>query len=373
MKKTTLLLVLFTLAIVAMVPAQNLNQKLDSYFKTHLSESPDQPVANILVYLENEKKDFVYHKGFGNLSVSDDTAVSPNSPFKTASITKLFTATLMLQLVEEGKFKLDDTAVKLIGDQTFVGFDKLMMLDGKNFGKVITVRQLLNHTSGLADIFTDTQEEFMNLIFENPQKQWSVADLFETYYQFGLHERAHFKPGDDFYYSDMNYFLLGLIIEKYREMPLVKAYRTYILEPVGMSNTYFEYHEAATNTLAFPSLYMGDIEVNTNINTSFDWAGGGLVSTTYDLNLFMKALFGKQLIKQEDLFHAMITDSRDRYGFGMFLYNFNGVRFYGHSGFWGSDVFYNPEEGITMVVSVNQTNLPYKHYEFVNGIYQLVK
>lgn len=373
MKKTTLLLVLFTLAVSALAPAQNLTKDLDNFFNEHLSDDPDQPVVNILVYLENEKKDFVYHKGFGQLSVSDDTTVSPNSPFKTASITKLFTATLILQLVEEGKLKLDDPVVGLIGDQAFVGFDKLMMLDGKNFSHDITLRQLLNHTSGLADIFTDTQEEFMNLIFENPQKQWSVKDLFETYYQFGLHERAHFKPGAGFYYSDMNYFLLGLIIEKYRETPLVEAYRTYILEPVGMSNTYLEYHETATNTLAFPSLYMGNIEVNTNINTSFDWAGGGLVSTTYDLNLFMKALFDKQLIKQDQLFQAMITDSRDRYGFGMFLYNFDDVRFYGHSGFWGSDVFYNPEAGITMVVSVNQTHLPYKHYEFVNGMYQLVK
>ncbi|PNQ72284.1 hypothetical protein C1T31_12070 [Hanstruepera neustonica] len=373
MKKTTLLLVLFTLTIVAMVPAQNLSQKLDTYFKTHLSDNPDQPVANILVYLENEKQDFVYHKGFGQLSVSDDTTVSPNSPFKTASITKLFTATLILQLVEEGKLKLDDLVVELIGDQTFVGFNKLMMLDGKNFGKDIAVRQLLNHTSGLADIFTDTQEEFMGLFFENPQKLWTVQDLFETYYQFDLHNRAHFKPGEGFYYSDMNYFLLGLIIEKYRAMPLAEAFRTYILEPVGMSHTYLEYHEAATNTLAFPSLYLGDIEVNADINTSFDWAGGGLVSTTYDLNLFMKALFGKQLIKQDQLFQAMITDSRDRYGFGMFLYDFDGVRFYGHSGFWGSDVFYNPEAGITMVVSVNQSHLPYKHYEFVNGMYQLVK
>ena len=373
MKKTNLLSLIFILLGITLVPAQNLTQTLDQYFNAHLSKNPEQPVANILVYLENSQQDFVYHKGFGQLSLTDSTAVTKDSPFKTASITKLFTSTLILQLVEDGKLQLDAPVVNLIGDQSYVGFDKLLLLDGQNYGHDITVRQLLNHTSGLADIFTDTQDEFMGLFFKNPQKLWTVQDLFDTYYQFGLHERAHFKPGDGFYYSDMNYFLLGIIIEKYRDMPLAEAYRTYILEPVGMSHTYLEYHEAATNNLDFPSLYMGTIEVNQDINTSFDWAGGGLVSTTYDLNLFMKALFDKQLITQEDLFHAMITDARDRYGFGIFLYDFDGVRFYGHSGFWGSDVFYNLKAGITMVVSVNQTNMPYKHYEFVNGIYQLIK
>ncbi|MEM9680944.1 MAG: serine hydrolase domain-containing protein, partial [Bacteroidota bacterium] len=339
----------------------------------HLSKNPEQPVANILVYLENEKADFVYNKGFGQRSVSDTTSVQKDSPFKTASITKMLTSTLILQLVEEGKFKLSDPVITLIGDIDFVGFEKLMTINDKNYGSEITVGQLLNHTSGLADIFTDTQEEFMGLFFENPQKRWTHQDLFELYYRFNLNHRAHFKPGKGFYYSDTNYFLLGLVIEKYRALTLAEAYRTYILEPAMMKNTYFEYHENSTNELSFPCSYMGNIEINKDINTSFDWAGGGLVSTTYDLSLFMKALFSKTLIKTDSLLKEMITDSKDKYGYGMFLYNFDGTRFYGHSGFWGSDVFYNPEEGITMVISVNQTHLPYSHKEFVRAIYDLIK
>ncbi|MEM1002567.1 MAG: serine hydrolase domain-containing protein, partial [Bacteroidota bacterium] len=210
-------------------------------------------------------------------------------------------------------------------------------------------------------------------LLENPQKQWTPKDLFKFYYDYDLNNRAHFKSGKDFYYSDVNYFLLGLIIEKTTGMPLAEAYRNYILEPAGMSNTYLEYHEAPTNDLVMTSSYIGGMEINEDISTSFDWAGGGLVSTTKDLNLFMKALFSKKLIKNEKLFEEMITDSKNRYGYGLFLYNFSGVRFYGHSGFWGSDVFYNPDEKITMVISLNQTELPFSHKEFVRGFYGLIK
>ena len=373
MKTPNLLIILFFVASLAYTHAQPLETQLDNYFNAHLSDNPEQPVANILVYLENGTKDFVYNKGFGQVSMTDETTVQKDSPFKIASVTKMFTSTLILQLVEEGKFELSDKAKALISEIDYINFERLLMIDGKNYGGDITVKQLLNHTSGLADLFTDTQDEFMGKFFENPQKQWEVQDLFKLYYEFNLNNRSHFKPGDDFYYSDVNYFLLGLIIEKYSGLPLAEAYRTYILEPAGMKNTYFEYHEESTNDLAFPSSYMGNIEINPDINTSFDWAGGGLVSTTYDLNLFMKALFNKSLIKTESLFNEMISESGDRYGYGLILYSFDDVRFYGHSGFWGSGVYYNPEKEMTMVISVNQTNLPFSHRAFIKGVYDLVK
>jgi D-alanyl-D-alanine carboxypeptidase len=373
MKKPNLLIVLYFVLSIALTNAQGLEKQLDDHINTYLSFNSEQPVANILVYLENAKKDFTYNKGFGQLSLSNETPVEANSPFKIASITKMFTATLILQLVEDDKFKLNDNVVDLIGEIEFVDFDRLSVFNGKSYGSKITVRELLNHTSGLADIFTDTEKEFMARLFENPEKQWTTEDLFELYYEFGLNTRAHFKPGKGFHYSDVNYFLLGLLIEKYTNLPLAEAYRTYILQPAGMQNTYYEYHETAKNALPMPSSYIGNIELNKDINTSFDWAGGGLVSTTYDLNLFMKALFTSVLFKNKNLFEEMISESDNRYGYGIILYSFDDIRFYGHSGYWGSDVFYNPDLEITMVISVNQTNLPFNHREFVKSIYNLIK
>ena len=373
MKKIIALCLTLSMGVPSIVTAQNLNEKLDHHFNSHLTQNPEQPVANILVYLENENKNFVYNKGFGQISISKTTPVQKDSPFKTASVTKMLTSTLILQLVEAGKLSLNDTGASLIGDIDFIEFDKLQIINGKNYGREITIEQMLNHTSGLADVFTDTVEEFMGILLENPQKQWTPEDLFKFYYDYNLNNRAHFKPGKDFYYSDVNYFLLGLIIEKTTGLRLAEAYRSYILEPAGMNNTYLEYHEASTNQLAMPSAYIGNMEIDKNISTSFDWAGGGLVSTTYDLNLFMKALFSHKLIKDSILLEKMITDSKNRYGYGLFLYNFSGVRFYGHSGYWGSDVFYSPEEKITMVVSVNQTELPFSHKEFIRGFYDLIK
>lgn len=373
MKTPNPFVIILALIVFHCSVAQNTEQELDWHIASHLSEHEEQPVANILVYLENGKTDFVYNKGLGQLSVTNEMPVQKDSPFKIASVTKMFTATLILQLVEEGKFKLNDKAIDLIGDIDYVQFDKLMRIKDNSYGSEITVRQLLNHTSGLADLFTDTQEEFMGTFFENPQKQWTTEDLFDLYYDFNLNKRAHFKPGKDFYYSDVNYFLLGLIIEKCSKLPLAQAYRTYILEPAGMKNTYFEYHENSTNPLPFPSSYMGHIEIHQELNTSFDWAGGGLVSTTYDLNLFMKALFNGKLIKDKSLFEEMISESGDRYGYGLILYSFDDVRFYGHSGFWGSGVYYNPDLEICMVISVNQTDVPFSNREFMRGIFDLIK
>jgi D-alanyl-D-alanine carboxypeptidase len=125
--------------------------------------------------------------------------------------------------------------------------------------------------------------------------------------------------------------------------------------------------------LSFPSSYIGNIELNKDINTSFDWAGGGLVSTTYDLNLFMKALFNNKLIKTKKLFKAMISETGDHYGYGLTLYSFDDNRFYGHSGYWGSNVFYNPDLEISMIISVNQTDVPFNHKEFLRRIYDLIK
>ena len=373
MRKATLFISLLLITIACAVKGQSKDKKLDDYFKAKLSNNSEQPVATILVYLENEENDLVYHKGFGQLSVVDKTPVLAKSPFKIASVTKMFTSTLILQLVEEKRISLNDQVSALIGDIQFVGFDRLMLFEDKNYSHEITVKHLLSHTSGLADIFTDTEEEFMGELLSNPERQWAVKDLFSFYYKHGLHERAHFKPGKGYYYSDINYFLLGLIIEKYRGISLAKAYRKFILKPAEMKHTYFEYHEVATNPLPFPSSYIGNIELNKNTNTSFDWAGGGLVSTTYDLHLFMKALFDKKLFKSDKLHREMITDARNRYGYGIFLYEINGERFYGHGGYWGSDVFYSPSKKITMIVSVNQTNVPFKHNEFIKEIYDLIQ
>lgn len=342
-------------------------KKLDKHFNKHLSFNKQKhPVANILVYLENEDRDFTYHKAFGQLSVDNKQKVEKDSPFKIASITKMFTAVLTLQLIEDGKLKKTDKVYDLLSGKDFVRFDDLHLFQGKSYGKHITVEQLLSHRSGLADIFEDTEKEFIAYVFENSQNKWTPKALFDWYYKNEVNKMAHFIPNDNYYYSDTNYFLLGLIIEELTKKSLADVYRDKILKPVGMKHTYFEYYEPSKNVLAMPSAYIGNVEVNKSLNTSYDWAGGGLVSTTHDLSLFVKALFEGKLFKNKATLDDMTKSYSERYGLGINFYR--DKQYFGHFGFWGSGLLYNPKEKIVIVISFNQADLNFDVSKFLKKI-----
>lgn len=362
--KKLLLIYLVIICFHGFSHAQN-SEAIDSYYQSFLSNDEAKPLTALLVRLENKRTGTILHKGYGSNSITDTSKVVPNSPYKTASVTKMFTATLILQLIEQNKLQLSDRVSEVLSNELFVKFDQLHMYKGKPYAHEITVEQLLNHTSGLADIFSDTEEAFIQLFMSNPTKQWTTEDLFNTYYDFGLNTQAHFKPGEDYSYSDTNYFLLGLIIEKLTLTSLAEAYRSYIIEPARLKHTYFEYHEAPTNDISMPSTYLQDTELSTDLNTSFDWAGGGLVSTTSDLSLFIQALFDGQLIKDNGLFQKMIYNSGSRYGYGIFIYNVNGHTFYGHSGYWGNMVCHDPQRELTLAVSVNQSDPGFSFKELI--------
>lgn len=105
--------------------------------------------------------------------------------FKTASITNMPTAVIALQLMEEGKIDLDQTAHHYLSENSFVNFDSLHLFEGKLYGKEITIRQLLKHRCGLADIFTDTPK-MLDFVIENPNIQWNPVKLFQKYHEYGL-------------------------------------------------------------------------------------------------------------------------------------------------------------------------------------------
>ena len=362
--KTSIKTILMLSAFVLSSYGQD-RDAMDQFFKSYISDSSEAPMTALVIYLENNEKGFSYQKGFGTMSTQDYTEVSKNSPFKTASITKMFTATLVLQLVEQGKLKLSDKISHLLKHKDYINFQDLHQFNGASYGKDITIEQLLNHTSGLADIFTDTEDKFIQLFMSDPTRQWNPEILFKTYYDFNLNAQAHFVPGTDFYYSDTNYFLLGLLIEEITKDPLAKAYRKGILEPAKMYDTYFEYHEVATQEMDMPSTYLQNTELNADINTSFDWAGGGLVSTTQDLALFMHALFDNTLIKNQELLDKMIFDNGNGYGYGIFIYQFENDTYYGHSGYWGSMVCHNPNKDKTLALSINQSDPDFSFSELI--------
>lgn len=161
----------------------------------------------------------------------------------------------------------------------------------------------------------------------------------------------------------MDYFLLGLCIEKITGTSLAEQYRKRIIEPLGMESTYFEYYEKFKPKMEMAHAYYGALDATKNVNTSTDWAAGGWVASTQDLKTFIQTLFENKLFQNESTLQEMIDDDRD--GMGVSVQHLNDSTYYGHFGFWGSCILYNPEKQITVCPSLNQVEPKFNTSKFL--------
>ena len=178
--------------------------------------------------------------GFANLA--DETPMQADGAFRIGRITKVFTATVIMQLVEDGVLTLDDTVAQWLPEVT----EKLPYADE------MTVYQLLSHTAGTsnivehesyyADIFTEmvVDEDTGNVSLDCVRR-----DPNDTLAHYVYGKDALFEPSTSWYYSNTNYTLLGMIIEVVMDMPLEEAYRISIYEPLGMESTFMDCYEDA--------------------------------------------------------------------------------------------------------------------------------
>lgn len=167
--------------------------------------------------------------------------MTPDMPYFLGSITKTYTVVVVLRLAEEGRLSLDDPVARFLP-----AFPE---------GSKITIRHLLTHTSGLKDFYQyfyyrPDREEMIRLV----TKRWTQEELLELSGRFG----RWFDPGTDWDYSNTNYYLLGVIVERASGVPLIEAYRRYIYEPLGLRRTWLAQHEEARGPL--PVGYMGPVE-----------------------------------------------------------------------------------------------------------------
>ena len=359
--------ILFCLCFPILLQGQldSINQLLEA----QLDHTGLAPVHSILLRVDRVGAVPLVQTGVG---WQDQTGkpVNITQQFRIASITKTFVATVTLQLVEENKVKLTDRIVDHLSDHAFLGLDSLHYYQGQQYAGEIKIEHLLSHRSGLADIFNDKSSAFFSKVFSNPQQTYSPKSIVELYYAFDLHQEAHFRPGEDFTYSDMNYVILGLLIEKLEKQALAAALRKRILDPLKLAATYFEFYEEAPNE---PSLLQQwyDSQNMSAINTSFDWAGGGLVSTMQDLSTFIRALFDGQLLQPATLAQMIQvrpgSPHEDPYGLGLYASTFNGDLYFGHFGFYGSYMGYCPEKKQTLIYNISQGNTSFAVKTFIEA------
>ncbi|MFE3017915.1 serine hydrolase domain-containing protein [Streptomyces sp. NPDC059256] len=274
--------------------------------------------------------------GIGNLNTGAPRGV--NDRFRVASITKTFVATVLLQMEAEGRLDLDDTV-----DRHLPG----VVRGNGNDGRKITVRQLLNHTSGLFDYLGDAayQKKYMEAPgFLKHRYDTVTPDLAV---RTALSHRPEFKPGTRFSYSNTNYVLSALIIEAVGGKTYEDEVRKRIIRPLGLHGTTMPEntsHVPGPHSRAY-SLLSNDPTATkvydvTLQNASQSWADGDIISTTADLNRFYSALMRGKLLSKKQL-NAMKTTVRDsddpRTGYGLGIATFTtscGIKLWGHSGGW---------------------------------------
>lgn len=276
------------------------------------------------------------------------------------SVGKTYCSAIALQLIQEGKLKLDEKASGYLGDKPW--FSRLPNAPD------ITVRMLMNHTSGIMRY--EFKEAFTQTLSAQPDKSWTPEELLS----YVLDEKAPFKAGEGWDYSDTNYIVLGLIIEKITGRAYYDLVRERLLEPFKLPET----RPSSSRTL--PGLIQGyagtdnpfgfrnEVVDSTGrfiINPQFEWTGGGIYSTTNDL-----ARWGKLLYEGRVFDKAMLTTMLDgvpaklgkdtRYGLGVIIRQSADLgTFYGHSGFFPgylAELYYFPSSRLCVALQTNSSD-----------------
>ena len=254
-------------------------------------------------------QDFHWEGAAGLANVEKGDPLTVEHRFRVASVTKTFIATAVLQLVDEGAFALDDDAGPIVPD--------------------VTVRQLLNHTSGLPN-FDDDLVAFFEPYRTNPahESELGPRDVLAL----ALERPRLFAPGEGWAYTGSNYQALGLLVEQATGgTPLREVLKRRIFDPLRLGATDLpaetwpvaglaRQYLPANNPL-FPGPGSGLVDV-TELDLPFNWAGGGIVSSGRDLRRFLQELLGGELLP-DDLRAEMLRtvpsdwDESDDYGLGI--------------------------------------------------------
>ena len=292
----------------------------------------------------------------GFADVADKTPVTRSTSFAIASVSKTFTAALILALAEDGRIDLDAPVRKYLPNL-------------KKVSSKVKVRNLLDHTSGLRDFFFHPSID--HLLLSKPNRRWDAAMAMKYV------GKAYSEPGKSWHYSNTNYLLLGLLAETVMKEPLAEQVRTRFLEPLGLDHTWYQpedkappdvahgYRFASASTAA-PAIDLSDgtpLVPFTSVVTAAG-AAGGFASSARDLARWAHYLYGGEVLRPEYL--TAMTDAATTtalrssipYGYGTQVVEIDGLRTLGHSGRllgFRSAVRYLPDQGVSIAVVTNQS------------------
>ena len=295
------------LLVSATIFAQTFNkQKLDSLFE--LINVNKQGMGSISIF--KEKKE-VYQKSIGFVDLEKNKKANSTTKYRIGSISKTFTAAIILKLVEEKKLTLNTTL------NTF--FPEI------NNSDKITIKQLLQHRSGIYN-FTDA-ESYKEWYLNSITKRELVAKI-KLY-------GTSFAPNEKAKYSNSNYVLLALIAEKITDQNFEEILQKYICKPCNLQHTYIGSKINILKNEAQSYDKLADWKKSTATNMSIPIGAGSVIATATDVNKFFNCLFTYKIISKETV--DKMKTLKDNYGMGLFQYPYGSQKIYGHTG--GIDSF----------------------------------
>lgn len=316
-----------------MLQGQSFNKaKLDSLLS--LLEKKNKAMGSLAISRNGE---IIYAKaiGYRYLKLPQKIEADTHTKYRIGSITKMFTATLIFQLIEEGKLGLTTTL-----DEFFPSIPGATS---------ITIGQLLGHRSGISS-FTD--DPAYSQWMDKPKTHEEIIEIIAA-------GKPVFEPGSQAAYSNSNYVLLGYILESVCNKSYNEILAERICSGIGLTDTYYGGSTDLSKNESYSYRYTGIWEQLPETDMSIPHGAGGIVSTPSDLVRFADALFSGRLVQESSL-SAMKTIN-DNFGMGLFLFPFKDKKAFGHTGSidgFASTIGSFLDDGVTFAYTSNGTVYP---------------
>jgi D-alanyl-D-alanine carboxypeptidase len=287
----------------------------------------------------------LYQRAFGHRIIEDDKRLPADvfTKYRIGSITKLFTAVLVFQMIEHGKLQLSTTL-----DKFFPGLPR---------ARQITIRELLYHRSGLHDYTVETGFETWK---NKPQTHEEMLKII-------VDKGIDFEPNEKASYCNSNYLILGYIVEMISGRNYRQLIEQNIISKLGLLNTYYGESTGIDNESISYRYSVGKWEKETETDMSIHGGAGSIVSTPTDLAIFIDALFSEKLLGQKSI--VSMKTLVDGYGMGIFPFPFQEKTGFGHGGRmdgFASALQYFPDDKVAVAYCSN--GLMFPKDDILNGI-----
>ena len=307
--------------------------KIESYLSSAVNAGKFNGVA-----LVARKGNIIFHKAYGWQNYSDKKVSDTLTVYPLLSITKSFTALVIMKLQELQKLSLNDKVNKYLPD----------FPNGNN----ISIEQLLDHTSGIHNFTDDIGEEDSAIVNHPVKREFMMKVIAE--------KPVDFKPGKGFQYNNSGYFLAGLIIEKVTGKSYEQNVRELIFHPLGMDHSGFDFPGLDPSQKATGYQFLNDTiqKIYPYLDSTVSYSAGSIYSTSSELYKFTKAIADKKIISP-DSWKILLAKRKGGFGLGFRIGSYKDKNYIRHSGGYPgfvTEYVYYPEKDVTIILLKNSGN-----------------